>query len=67
MSIVAHKTNRPISQLLKLTDDYVSFCLDEASVYVIGLWEAGKIVNKTKGSNMNGNDFLKTLAKSKDI
>ena len=64
--MVAKRSNRAVSQVLNIKDDYVSFCLDEAAEYVYQQWEKGaKTKIKGKNKNMSGNQFMKTLAKPK--
>ena len=51
MSVLANQTNRPLSQILKIKNDYLAFCIDETSHYVYLKWK----------SNAKNQDDLKTL------
>ena len=63
---MAKRTNRAVSRVLNIKDDYEAFCIDEAAEYVYQQWEKGsKVRAKGKNTNMNGNQFMKTLAKPK--
>ena len=63
---MAKRTNRAVSQVLNIKDDYEAFCIDEAAEYVYQQWEKGsQLKTKGKDKGMNGNQFMKTLAKPK--
>jgi hypothetical protein len=37
--ILANQTNRPLSEILGVTDKYISFCIDETAQYVYWHWK----------------------------
>ena len=39
MTILANQTNRPLSQILKVNDAYLAFCVDETAHYVYYKWK----------------------------
>lgn len=40
--LLAKQTNRPVSEVLKIEDGYVAFCVDEVGEYAYGKLKAGK-------------------------
>ena len=56
---MAKNNNKAVSDLLKIDDDYVAFCIDEAAEYVY--WA---IRNKVKPQE-SGNALLNKYAKRK--
>jgi len=51
MSILANQTQRPLSEILKINDSYIAYCVDDTSHYVYLKWK----------SNAKNQDDLKTL------
>ena len=61
---MAGETKEKVSEILKIKDDYVSFCVNEASLYIYMKWKAGEKTYREKLFEQN-QGFLKPNKKDK--
>ncbi len=59
--MVAIKRKQPLSQLLKIKNDYEAFCIDEVGLYLYVKWKAGE-----KTYNENWKDQSMSLTSRMD-
>ena len=55
--VVSKDTNKAVSEMLDIKDKYISYCIDEAALYIYR--------QLCKPEKENGNEILKSISKRK--